>query len=413
VASQTRPPRRALDALFGPAGVETLPDARLIDVGRLTPSPTQVRTTDDPEERAALVASVRAHGVLEPVLVRASKDAPGAFELIAGERRWRAAREAGQDRVPAIVLAVDDETAEDLGLQENLVRATLPPLDEARAYQRLRQRRGYTLRQIAERVHVSHTTIRRRLLLLAQERIAAAVARGDLGQTAGQALAALTDEERKATLLERVEQGERLGVREIAGAPEGADDELSASHAVLAPILEHNVPGSAVVARPIGTPTEEGSGARLEHYVPGLDPLAVPSPAPTRAGGASVEPGLEHDVPRSSPPDPGPPAAQEGRGGYIGIPSPQRPAAAHAPTAAMTPLTSTPVIVADGLDDTDAAPAAGVVRVRLLGASEDEVTALVLELSQALGDRLQVERAQQGRKGDYLCYARVAPRGQP
>jgi len=406
VASQTRPPRRALDALFGPAGVETLPDARLIDVGRITPSPTQVRTTDDPEERAALVASVRAHGVLEPVLVRASKEAPGAFELIAGERRWRAAREAGQDRVPAIVLAVDDETAEDLGLQENLVRATLPPLDEARAYQRLRQRRGYTLREIAERVHVSHTTIRRRLLLLAQERIAAAVARGDLGQTAGQALAALPDEERKATLLERIEQGERLGVREIAGVPEGADDEQPASHAVQAPILEHYVPGSAEVAQPIGTPMEQGSGARLEHYVPGLDPIAVPSPSPTSAGGAYVEPGLEHNVPRLSPLDHESPDAQEGSVGYS--PSPPRPAAARAP-AAMAPLASAPVIGADDRDDTDTAPAAGVVRVRLLGASEDEVTALILELSQVLGDRLQVERAQQGRKGDYLCYARVAP----
>lgn len=135
-----------------------------IPVDRIAANPAQPRSRFDDQALAELAASIRAHGVLQPVLVR---ERDGGFVLVAGERRWRAARLAGLSTVPAVVrelLADEDELQ--LALVENLQRRDLTPLEEARAYDDLRGRFGLSQAQIADRVGVDRSTVANALRLL-------------------------------------------------------------------------------------------------------------------------------------------------------------------------------------------------------------------------------------------------------
>jgi ParB family transcriptional regulator, chromosome partitioning protein len=117
----------------------------------------QPRKGFDEESLASLTASVRELGVLQPVLVRPSED--GTFELIAGERRWRAAKRAGLDRIPALVRVVDDMASLEQAVVENLHRADLNPLEEAAAYQQLIEEFHLTHEQVATRVGKSRVAV--------------------------------------------------------------------------------------------------------------------------------------------------------------------------------------------------------------------------------------------------------------
>jgi ParB family chromosome partitioning protein len=135
------------------------------------PSGQNPRQGFDEAEMATLVESIREHGVLEPLIVRARKlhagDAgDGGFTLIAGERRWRAAQKAGLKEVPVVVKEVDDLRAFELALVENLQRADLNPIEEAEAFRRLCDDHGYTHDRLALRVGRDRTTIANALRLL-------------------------------------------------------------------------------------------------------------------------------------------------------------------------------------------------------------------------------------------------------
>ncbi|MHC2999838.1 ParB/RepB/Spo0J family partition protein [Microbacterium sp. HJ5] len=168
-----------------------VPGARLahIDPHSIVPNPRQPRTHFDPEDLAELVHSVREFGVLQPVVVRANED--GDYELIMGERRTRAAREAGLTSIPAVIRETADEHLLRDALLENLHRSELNPLEEASAYQQLLEDFGITQEELATRIGRSRPQISNTIRLLklpvpVQQRVAAGVL------TAGHARAILS-----------------------------------------------------------------------------------------------------------------------------------------------------------------------------------------------------------------------------
>lgn len=136
---------------------------REISVAEIRPNPYQPRSTFDDEALGALADSIREVGILQPVLVR---PAEGGFELIAGERRWRAAQRVGLKTIPALVRETDDTAALEHALVENLQRDDLNPLEEAAAYQQLIEDFGLTHEQVASRVGKSRASVSNTLRLL-------------------------------------------------------------------------------------------------------------------------------------------------------------------------------------------------------------------------------------------------------
>jgi len=122
---------------------------RNIDVDHITPNPQQPRMVFDQTTLDELAASVREHGVLQPILVRPLED--GQFQLIAGERRRRASRAAGLATIPALVEEIDDDTALEIAIIENLQREDLSPLDEASMFDRMVHEHGYSVRRLAQK----------------------------------------------------------------------------------------------------------------------------------------------------------------------------------------------------------------------------------------------------------------------
>lgn len=146
-----------------PTGGETETALRDIPLGDITPNPNQPRVHFDEESLAELTASIQQIGVLQPVLVRPIGD---GFELVAGERRWRAAGRAGLVTIPAIVRTADNLASVEQALVENLHRDDLTPLEEAAAYQQLIEDFGLTHEDVAARVGKSRSTVTNTLRLL-------------------------------------------------------------------------------------------------------------------------------------------------------------------------------------------------------------------------------------------------------
>jgi ParB family chromosome partitioning protein len=189
---------RPVDVFFPGASVATeelveVPGAHLmlLDPHDIVPNPRQPRTHFDQDDLAELVHSVREFGVLQPVVVRARDDESGTYELIMGERRTRAAREAGLPTIPAVVRDTADEHLLRDALLENLHRSELNPLEEASAYQQLLEDFGITQEELASRIgrsrpQISNTIRLLKLPLPVQQRVAAGVL------TAGHARAILS-----------------------------------------------------------------------------------------------------------------------------------------------------------------------------------------------------------------------------
>lgn len=168
--SKRKPLGRNLDALLGERRGQKSADSQLrhLPVDLIQPGRYQPRSIFDEDKLSQLADSIRAQGVVQPVVVRPLAD--GQFELIAGERRWRAAQQAGLDQVPAVVREIDDERAVAMSLIENIQREDLNPLEEAAALQRLVEEFGLTHQQAAEAVGRSRSAVSNllRLLELAQ-----------------------------------------------------------------------------------------------------------------------------------------------------------------------------------------------------------------------------------------------------
>ena len=136
---------------------------RNIDVDRITPNPEQPRLAMEQVSLDELAASIREHGVLQPILVRPLEN--GEFQLIAGERRWRASKAAGLATIPALVEEIDDDTALEISIIENLQREDLSPLDEAAMYERMVRDHGYSVRRLAQKLGKDKGYLENRLRL--------------------------------------------------------------------------------------------------------------------------------------------------------------------------------------------------------------------------------------------------------
>jgi len=181
-----------------------------IPIARISPNPYQPRKRFNPDDLASLRASIAAHGVLQPILV---SETPGGYQLVAGERRLRAAQAAGLERIPAVIRQLVDRDQLELSLVENLQRADLDPLETADAYRQLINRFGLSHDDVATRVGRARSTVANtlRLLDLAPE-IQAAVADARLSEGHGRALGGLPAEH-QARVLDTV-LGQALSVRQ-------------------------------------------------------------------------------------------------------------------------------------------------------------------------------------------------------
>jgi ParB family chromosome partitioning protein len=168
-SARRQPLGRGLSVLFGEGAVRSGGEGgavREVAIELIRPGAFQPRRRFDEAELEALAQSVREKGILQPLLVRPVEEAEAAFELIAGERRWRAAQRAGLHRVPILVRALDDVEALEIALIENLQREDLSALEEAEAYRRLMQDFGRTQANLAAAVGKSRSHVANTLRLL-------------------------------------------------------------------------------------------------------------------------------------------------------------------------------------------------------------------------------------------------------
>ena len=210
---------RGLDPLL-PSAVPT-EGFRSLLVEELVPNPEQPRSQIAAADLEGLAASIAARGVIEPIVARAHA---GKFQVIAGERRWRAARLAGLERVPVVVREASNEDVGLLALVENLQREDLNPIEEARAFRRLADLGGMTHDAIASEVGRSRTAVTNTLRLLElTPQVRRMVETGELRAAAGRALIPL-DNASQAQLAKEIVQGD-LSVREVERRVKRARDE--------------------------------------------------------------------------------------------------------------------------------------------------------------------------------------------
>lgn len=159
---------RGLSALLADLGTEEAPPSpdRLLPIDSLRPNPDQPRRTFAPEALAELAASIREKGVIQPLIVRPDPQEPGAWQIVAGERRWRASQEAGLLDVPAIVRNYSDAEVLEVAIIENVQRADLNAIDEGAAYRQLMERFGHTQEAVAQALGKSRSHVANALRLL-------------------------------------------------------------------------------------------------------------------------------------------------------------------------------------------------------------------------------------------------------
>ncbi len=161
--SEDRALSPAIISLLSPEAAGRSVGVKVVPVDRIVPNPDQPRMVIDEDALHDLSASIREHGVLQPILVRPLGD--NRYQLIAGERRWRASRAAGLATIPALVEEIDDETALEIAIIENLQREDLSPLDEATMFDRMVHEHGYSIRKLAEKLGKDKGYLENRLRL--------------------------------------------------------------------------------------------------------------------------------------------------------------------------------------------------------------------------------------------------------
>ena len=153
----------AIVSLLSPDMNRRSTGVKVIEVDHIDSNPEQPRLAFDEATLQELAASIREHGVLQPILVRPRDD--GRYQLIAGERRWRASRIAGHVTIPALVEDIDDDTALEISIIENLQREDISPLDEASMYDRMIRDHGYSIRRLADKLGKDKGYLENRLRL--------------------------------------------------------------------------------------------------------------------------------------------------------------------------------------------------------------------------------------------------------
>ncbi len=188
-----------IEATPGSAG------STLLDIDLIEPSPYQPRTHFREEALAELAQSIRASGIIQPLVLRR---VGSRFQLLAGERRWRAAQRAGLNRVPAVIREVSDEAALEITLVENIQREDLNPIEEARAFERLINEFHLTQEEVAAKTGKDRATIGNATRLLRLEKpILELIEDGSLSAGHGRALLSITDPQRRLALSQRAARG--------------------------------------------------------------------------------------------------------------------------------------------------------------------------------------------------------------
>ena len=248
---------RGLEVLVGghdPAVNELLE----LPVEAIHPNPRQPRKRFDGEAGTGLTESVKRQGIISPLLVRPRR--AGGYELIAGERRWRAARDAGHATVPAVVREADDRDTLVLGLIENVAREQLSPVEEARAYAVLLDEFGLALGEVAERVGRSKPSVSNRIRLLdLPDDVLGMLERGQLSEGHARAVLAVPDHEgRRRLAREIVQKGLSVRAAEQRAKWAGAKQKPRLRVAPVDPALATRV--RTALAQLIGVDAKVGRG---------------------------------------------------------------------------------------------------------------------------------------------------------
>jgi ParB/RepB/Spo0J family partition protein len=242
---------------------------RVIPVDRIESNPQQPRMIFDADALHELSASIREHGVLQPILVRPLGS--NRYQLVAGERRWRASKEAGLATIPALVEELDDDTALEISIIENLQREDLSPLEEAAMYDRMVREHGYSIRKLAEKLGKDKGYLENRLRLAdAPEEIRELVSVRKDTLSHAYELLKVTDEKKRRRLAARVASGELSLVKlreKIDGRPrrrvaEGPDVDVEREDSVAGgPAVVSSGHGSASGANWTGKQREHASSS--------------------------------------------------------------------------------------------------------------------------------------------------------
>lgn len=214
MANANRGLGRGLGALLGDAALQTeSADSLYLPISQVESCAGQPRKHFDDAALADLADSIREHGIIQPLTVR--KLASGYYQIIAGERRWRAARLAGLTQVPAIVIEADDRKAMELALIENLQREDLNPIEEANAYRHLIDEFHLKQDELAERVSKNRTSIANSMRLLKLgSKVQEMAADGRLSMGQARALIPVEDEDQQLALAEKIVE-QQLSVRDV------------------------------------------------------------------------------------------------------------------------------------------------------------------------------------------------------
>ena len=202
---------KGLGAIFTqPEALET-EEPFSLSIDELRPNEHQPRTFFDPEKLAELVSSIKLYGVIQPLVVRKTME---GYEIVAGERRWRAAKEAGLTAVPAVVRSYSDAEMMEIALIENLQRHDLNPIEEAMGFQRLMGDFGLTQEEVAKKMGRSRSAVANTLRLLQLSTVTQQyVSRGTLTPGQVRPILALNSEQQEVLVNEIIEQG--LSAREV------------------------------------------------------------------------------------------------------------------------------------------------------------------------------------------------------
>ena len=249
-------------SLLKPEGEQHDRAVRQIAVDRITPNPKQPRIAADPAAQDDLTASIREHGVLQPILVRPRER--GHYEIVAGERRWRAVTALALAMIPAIIEEMSDEQAIEIAVIENLQRENLSPLDEAAIFARMTSELGYSIRKLADKLGKDKGYIENRLRLVAAPAdVRALVAERSDTISHAYELMKIDDPARRAELAAQIARGE-LSLARLKAAVRGESEHPSLGAPAVAPVT---APAPVVVAAPAPVPTPAPAAAPVQAQV--------------------------------------------------------------------------------------------------------------------------------------------------
>ncbi len=225
-----------------------------VRLDRIDPSPFQPRRDFPEDALAELANSIRASGVVQPILLRRSAPAGDRFQLVVGERRWRASRLAGLETVPAIIRELSDQDALELALTENLLRQDLNPLEVARAYQALQEKYSLSHEQVAERLGINRSSVTNTLRLLRlPPTVQEMLSKDEITYGHARALLGLDSESAQVQLASRIaKQG--LSVRQVENLVASRGIKPSAQKTTSEAPVDPNVRAAALeLERTLGT----------------------------------------------------------------------------------------------------------------------------------------------------------------